>query len=232
MNMIRRKQTASRGGRAGFTLVEVIVVLVILAILAAIAIPALTGYIDKAKTRKIESEMHTQMMALQTAVSEQYAKDGGIMTTFAAVGAPPDSVFNTVLSHASIPGTYHVMIGGYDSGGNIEAYEDLTGDTGSFWFDNNKYKAWGQALVDASGSMRNYRYCIGGYFGEDGDNWPDVLQVFYIPDINSTDPIDVAFLATIDSNTIINKKPMTNGFNYYRYFIGTNDKKFERLDSL
>ena len=35
--------------RKGFTLVELIVVLVILAILAALLIPALTGYIDKAK---------------------------------------------------------------------------------------------------------------------------------------------------------------------------------------
>lgn len=35
--------------KKGFTLVELIVVLVILAILAALLIPALTGYIDKAK---------------------------------------------------------------------------------------------------------------------------------------------------------------------------------------
>lgn len=39
-------------GRKGFTLVELIVVLVILAILAALLVPALTGYIDKAKEKK------------------------------------------------------------------------------------------------------------------------------------------------------------------------------------
>jgi len=36
----------------GFTLVELIVVLVILAILAALLVPALLGYIDKARQRK------------------------------------------------------------------------------------------------------------------------------------------------------------------------------------
>lgn len=39
--------------KKGFTLVELIVVLVILAILAALLIPALTGYIDKAKERQV-----------------------------------------------------------------------------------------------------------------------------------------------------------------------------------
>ena len=39
--------------KKGFTLVELIVVLVILAILAALLVPALTGYIDKARNKQI-----------------------------------------------------------------------------------------------------------------------------------------------------------------------------------
>lgn len=42
-----------RDNKKGFTLVELIVVLVILAILAALLIPALTGYIDKAKESRL-----------------------------------------------------------------------------------------------------------------------------------------------------------------------------------
>ena len=37
----------------GFTLVELIVVLVILAVLAALLVPALTGYIDKARKSQV-----------------------------------------------------------------------------------------------------------------------------------------------------------------------------------
>ena len=40
---------AKKNTKRGFTLVELIVVLVILAVLAALLIPALTGYIDKAR---------------------------------------------------------------------------------------------------------------------------------------------------------------------------------------
>ena len=49
----------------GFTLVELIVVLVILTILAALLVPALTGYIDKAKEKKIVAETRMVVMAVQ-----------------------------------------------------------------------------------------------------------------------------------------------------------------------
>lgn len=56
----------------GFTLVELIVVLVILAILAALLVPALTGYIDKAKEKKVIAETRMVVMAVQTVASETY----------------------------------------------------------------------------------------------------------------------------------------------------------------
>lgn len=62
-----------RKNKKGFTLVELIVVLVILAILAALLIPALTGYIDKAKDKQIVAETRQAVMAAQTIVDEQLA---------------------------------------------------------------------------------------------------------------------------------------------------------------
>jgi prepilin-type N-terminal cleavage/methylation domain-containing protein len=59
--------------RAGFTLVEVIVVLVILAILAAIAIPALTGYIDKARDKEWELNARNTIVAVRSVLTEAYA---------------------------------------------------------------------------------------------------------------------------------------------------------------
>lgn len=47
---------AKKNAKRGFTLVELIVVLVILAILAALLIPALTGYIDKARKSQVVAE--------------------------------------------------------------------------------------------------------------------------------------------------------------------------------
>ena len=68
--------------KKGFTLVELIVVLVIIAILAALLIPALTGYIDKAKNKSIVAETRSVVMAAQTLVDEAYGnKDIGTAVT-------------------------------------------------------------------------------------------------------------------------------------------------------
>jgi type IV pilus assembly protein PilA len=60
--------------KKGFTLIELIVVIVILAILAAIAVPALTGYIDKAKNTQYTSMGRQALVAAQAAITDDYAK--------------------------------------------------------------------------------------------------------------------------------------------------------------
>lgn len=61
--------------KRGFTLVELIVVLVILAILAALLVPALTGYIDKARKSQVIAETRMLTQAAQTEMSTLYASD-------------------------------------------------------------------------------------------------------------------------------------------------------------
>lgn len=74
--------------KKGFTLVELIVVLVILAILAALLVPALTGYIDKAREQSMITEGSLVLTAAQATVSEAYGTgdlkvgtDGAITVT-------------------------------------------------------------------------------------------------------------------------------------------------------
>lgn len=74
MIALQQKRHSKKGG---FTLVELIVVLVILAILAALLIPALTGYIDRAKEKNVIAETRQCVMAAQTLADEYYAKNSG-----------------------------------------------------------------------------------------------------------------------------------------------------------
>lgn len=72
--MKKMMRSLKKNRKKGFTLVELIVVLVILAILAALLIPALTGYIDKAKKKQVVAETRSCVMAAQTLADEEYGK--------------------------------------------------------------------------------------------------------------------------------------------------------------
>lgn len=74
-------QQKRRSKKGGFTLVELIVVLVILAILAALLIPALTGYIDRAKEKNAIAETRQVVMAAQTITDEVYGEKNNVSST-------------------------------------------------------------------------------------------------------------------------------------------------------
>ena len=72
---MRKRLEALKKDQKGFTLVELIVVLVILAILAALLVPALLGYIDRARTSKYLEEARSIYTAIQAVQDEKYAKN-------------------------------------------------------------------------------------------------------------------------------------------------------------
>lgn len=72
-----------KSSKKGFTLVELIVVLVILAILAAMLVPALVGYIDRAKKEKEFQAASTVYTAAQALATEAYGKGDPAPTTIA-----------------------------------------------------------------------------------------------------------------------------------------------------
>jgi prepilin-type N-terminal cleavage/methylation domain-containing protein len=72
---MKRLSENKKSKNKGFTLVELIVVLVILAILAAILVPALLGYIDRAKQQQIVLNAKSCLTAAQAEMSSLYAKD-------------------------------------------------------------------------------------------------------------------------------------------------------------
>ena len=97
--------------KKGFTLVELIVVLVILAILAALLVPALTGYIDKARNKQIISETRSAVMAAQTLVDEAYAKNTQTVTATTTVASDKVVVGSVEVTYANIETLAEVKTG-------------------------------------------------------------------------------------------------------------------------
>lgn len=110
---------AKKNTKRGFTLVELIVVLVILAILAALLIPALTGYIDKARKNQVVAETRMLTQAVQTEMSTVYALNDEFQRQ-KTIGKPL-----TIASKSGI----HLNNGGAASTGDLgnlkEHYEEI-----------------------------------------------------------------------------------------------------------
>ncbi len=106
--------------KKGFTLVELIVVLVILAILAALLIPALTGYIDKAKRKSVVAETRQAVMAAQTLVDEAYAKEDEGADTIGIEGGTKPSGAITVIEKEDIANLAEVTEGNIQDEAEVE----------------------------------------------------------------------------------------------------------------
>lgn len=149
--------------RRGFTLVELIVVLVILAILASLLIPALTGYIDRARRDQVVSETRMLHEAVQTVAGEVYASnewqsDKNISSLMTIASKSGKKVTNFEDN-----GTYDIFKNRYSEVVKLAEVPSLTDGKGSFF-----------AITDTKGAVHCILYntgrgLLGAYFRETGE---------------------------------------------------------------
>lgn len=148
---------AKKNSKRGFTLVELIVVLVILAILAALLIPALTGYIDKARKSQVVAETRMLTQAVQTEMSTLYAsneyatllKVGKNAFTAAAKGGQP--VFDYERQLTSLAERYNAIV-------KLSEVPSLSDGSGAFFAVAN-YKCQLKWVVYSDGKGYYGVYC-------------------------------------------------------------------------
>ena len=140
----REDELMKKNNNKGFTLVELIVVLVILAILAAILVPALLGYIDKAREKQVTTNAEAAYVAAQALATEYYgknveldktARDGYItkakIVTLTDIQEDIGDIKIAYLSDTSTSGKQFCIIGQFeytDAAGNIAVWDNSSGN--------------------------------------------------------------------------------------------------------
>jgi prepilin-type N-terminal cleavage/methylation domain-containing protein len=148
--IVNRRNKRIGKNKRGFTLIEVIVVIVIIAILAAIAVPALTGYIDKAKYSDEFQKLRYAEMALKAMYIEEYA--AGWTSSSGGEESPHGNLkdYNEggIFSASSTPGVR--IIAPTESG--QDEFRDLCEREGIVNFYSNNYPMYA-IFVDQYGSI-------------------------------------------------------------------------------
>lgn len=141
----------SKSKKSGFTLVELIVVLAILAILAAILIPALIGYIEKAKKDKVIAETRMLHVAVQTVTAELYAgstrwkASSGAITLASSSGNPVPK--SKGLAGVNLKDSYNETV-------KLSEVPSLQDGSGHFL-----------AVINGNGKVHSIIYTARGYLG-------------------------------------------------------------------